>query len=256
MFSPCPADRLRRWGRWDRARPCHLGNLLHSEEAPSPQSAPMPGAHAITSLTVNPSIFFGGDPKSVARSSRLTDLTVFFPVNNLDRDEDGDIDYFGFRLRVNFTGVSAGGQVWDKATAEFESLLRSETRAAAALLKSFASMTEATMRECAVAIQSESAPQTIEALCGALFVPPVAEDYKALRAELDRVRIEADSRYFGLDVRLDSGDPTLGAVENAESHSNNWGTCLRQAVRREGPRPSRSVSGNSRSGWGALHGVA
>ena len=176
------------------------------------------GADAITALTFNPSIFVVGDPESVARWSRATDFTVFFPVDNLDRDEDGDIDYFGFRFRINVNGLFwAGPQVWDKARAEFESLLARETQAATALLRNFGSMTEATMRECAGAIMSRLGPEAVAASCGAGVTTPTSEDYEEFRAELDQVRTQADSRYFGLDVRLESGDPTLGAVKNAEA---------------------------------------
>ena len=207
------------------------GTLAQSETVPPVQPVALGGGSisvvgsdagtaAITSLSVNPSAFFGGDAESVARLSRLTDFTVFFPVDSLDRDEDGDIDYFGFRLRVNFTGLSAGEQVWDEAIAESKRLLEQQGRAIGTLQNNFASMTEAEMRACATAIRADATgPQTgtVGASCGAELVTPAEEEYEAFRAVLDRARTEADSRYVGLDLRLDSGDPTLGAVENAEA---------------------------------------
>ena len=229
------------------------GTLGQSEVVPSVQPLAVAGgsvsavgsdagADAITSLTFNPSIFFDGDRESVVRGSRLIDFTAFFPVDNLDRDEDGDIDYFGFRIRVNFTGLSAGKQVWDKAEAEFAKLLGWETEAAGALLDRFASMTESMMRACAAAIQSGRGPQTIEASCGRLLTPE-EEDYEAFRAELDRVRTEADSRYFGLDLRLDSGDPTLGVVENAEATAITGGLAFGRQFVGSAPDPLAPSAG-------------
>lgn len=64
------------------------------------------GSSAITAISINPAIFFGGfdDVSSAAKLSRLMDMTALFPVDGLDQDDDGQIDYFGLRFRVNAFG--------------------------------------------------------------------------------------------------------------------------------------------------------
>ena len=181
------------------------------------------GAGAITSLTFNPAIFFGGDAESEARMSRLADLTVFFPVDELDRDEDGSIDYFGVRLRVNFTGLSAGSRVWSDARSRFEGLLTRESSAMLTLLDRVRSMDEMEMRACADALRPGAGPTSVQRACEISLVTPAPEEYAALREALDRVRTAADSRYFGLDLRLEVGDPTLGVVPEADAVAINAG---------------------------------
>jgi hypothetical protein len=51
------------------------------------------GTDAIAAFTINPAILFGPqDETHAAALSRLLDLTVLAPVNDLDRDQDGKID--------------------------------------------------------------------------------------------------------------------------------------------------------------------
>jgi hypothetical protein len=87
------------------------------------------GASAITALTLNPSVFLTSarDPREAAAWSRFGDLTVFFPVDGLDQDNDGKVDYFGARARLNIAGPAAGSRVLRAAGRAFAALVQEET---------------------------------------------------------------------------------------------------------------------------------
>ena len=74
---------------------------------------------------------------------------------------------------------------------------------------------------------------------------PDLEVAAQLRQELARIRRAADANYFGADIRMDFGDPTLGAVENARGRSffaglAAWSPLLRKrSVEYRRPRASR-----------------
>jgi hypothetical protein len=179
------------------------------------------GTDAITALTLNPGIFFT-TPRNrdeTARVIRLSDMTVFFPVNELDRDDDGDVDYFGLRIRVNATGLSAGSRLMSEARRKFEILLRQEATDADRLA---AVLGEApNVAGCVDALLAQvDAAAAIAAACGEDVRPRIdADAYERFRTDLASLREEIDSKYFGLDLRLDVGDPTLGAVPDAAGTS-------------------------------------
>jgi hypothetical protein len=179
------------------------------------------GSDAITAISVNPSVFFGdGDSgETLARNSRLTDLTVFFPVDEFDRDDDGDVDYFGLRLRINVAGFSAGAAVWDAAEQELRRLVTDETTAALQLAQHFLTMPQGAMAGCVNRL-NEATPDPAQVLdaCGEAILPSFDRaSYDEFRSALAEIREQVDSRYFGLDARLDYGDPTLGAVPFADA---------------------------------------
>lgn len=177
------------------------------------------GADAITALTINPAIFFTSPHarEAVARASRLADVTVFFPVDRLDRDGDGDIDYFGVRVRINSTGLRAGSRVMQRARESFDRLLSQEAADAERLAAAFHRAPD--VERCVAALRAQP-PQVaaIDAACGAdARARPDEAQYEQFRRELAVARELADASYLGLDLRLDFGDPTLGAVPNASA---------------------------------------
>jgi hypothetical protein len=76
------------------------------------------------------------------------------------------------------------------------------------------------------------------------------QEAEQLRQQLASVRRAADAQYFGADVRVDVGDPTLGSVENAS------GTFLFAGLsygRRLGGTAEESSSFGFRSRLGVRH---
>jgi hypothetical protein len=66
--------------------------------------------------------------------------------------------------------------------------------------------------------------------------------YEDLRQRLADARAEADSKYFGLDLRFDFGDPTLGAVDSARATSIDAGLAWgRQFLGAEPTGPSAGL---------------
>jgi hypothetical protein len=180
------------------------------------------GAGAIASLSVNPVVAFllqtGASQASnaLARYARFLDVSAFFPIRDPDADENGTIDYFGVRVRVNLGGLDAGDEVWTEASSEFESLMSAEALMEGQIRKLL--LLADNVDACADAIERQAA---ISAGCGQDLevTAPDDEAYARLARALQVVRNKADSRYLGLDLRADFGDPTLGAVPRASARS-------------------------------------
>ena len=181
--------------------------------------------------------------EAVARSSRLTDLTVYFPMDELDRDADGGIDYFGLRMRVNLTGLSAGSALWAAAEG-LRDLTVIETVETEELERALIGLDPARIEGCVEQLGRGSAPQPdVVAACGADLRPNLdVPTYEEFRRSLMPLKEQADSRYFGLDLRLDVGDPTLGAEANAKALSIDAGVAFgKQFVGAEPMAPSAGV---------------
>lgn len=182
------------------------------------------GADAIAAISVNPIVLALGNQasKALAKWSRTTDLTVFVPVTNTKKEADADADesatdkpeYFGVRLRFNFTGARAGSQVWDEASRLARQWI-DQTRGN--LDRILAVLAQApSVAGCAAALVAGGADAAKPTACGTAFSFDLNRGQaESLRAELARVRRAADAKYLGVDVRFDHGDPTLGAEENA-----------------------------------------
>ena len=183
------------------------------------------GAKAIVAVTVNPAIFFTALNKTadIARASRIADLTVLFPVDNLDRNKDGKVDYFGARLRLNFNGSKAGGAVLTGAGKALLGLVQSETD----LVLSLGKLLESAPRvgDCYDGLLAEEPDKaSVTQQCGGQFTMEFDEKkYEDFRRKMADARAEADAKYYGLDLRFDFGDPTLGAVDNARATSIDAG---------------------------------
>jgi hypothetical protein len=178
------------------------------------------GQDAIAALTLNPAVLFLADEatKQLAKLSRFADVTFFIPVSGVEQSEEdadsGKLRYFGARLRLNFTGLSAGSAVWDRA----DELLKKRIAAAAIATTALAETlsTSKNLRACVAALLDGGTAQAVIDSCGAPFgFTPDLKAAAAIREELTKVRRAADAKYFGADIRYDIGDPTLGAVANS-----------------------------------------
>lgn len=182
------------------------------------------GNDAIAALGLNPAILFIGDEVSrrLAQYSRFADLTVFVPVSQSKSEEAGTttgaqkLRYFGARLRLNLVGVTSGSEVWDGAVSLIRNWIsragRNQERVRNVLT------TAPNLEQCADALIANDAAATLSACGQAVTLEVDMAEAEQLRGELTRVRQAADARYFGADVRFDTGDPTMGAVENASGN--------------------------------------
>ena len=214
------------------------------------------GANAITALTINPAIFFTtpGSREATAKWSRLTDVTVFFPVDGLDQDDDGSVDYFGVRLRVNMTGVAAGSKIMREARKALVGLLKGEEEQTAALAETFRGAPN--LEACVAGLLSTTKDAgAIGRDCGAgVRVKIDEEKYRQFRRQLATVREEADAKYVGLDLRLDVGDPTLGVVPNASATRLTAGLAFgRQFVGQNPQAASAGIKGRLGMHYTDLH---
>jgi hypothetical protein len=177
---------------------------------------------AIAALGLNPAILFIGDEVSreLAKYSRFADLTVFLPMSKLETQQNPrppggkKLEYFGVRLRLNVTGLANGDAVWNGA----DRLLRNwMTRAGRNLERVRQAMAAAPdLAACVDALLTTEEVAAITAGCGAPVTLEVdLREAEQLRRQFSRVRNAADARYFGADIRIDVGDPTLGTVANS-----------------------------------------
>lgn len=180
------------------------------------------GEDAIAALSLNPAVLFLAEEanQQLAKLSRLADITVFVPVSGITKTKEpassdrGKLKYVGARIRLNFNGASAGSTVWNGA----RELILKRVAAAGRDLQKLRSVLKAApdLAACANTLLDNGNTSAVTASCGAPFSFDVDLNEAAqLREELVKVRRAADAKYFGADVRFDSGDPTMGAVQNA-----------------------------------------
>jgi len=217
------------------ARAATGGALSQSEAVPDAQPVAVggasvaavgtdSGARSIVALTINPAIFLTSpkDREGITRSTRIADLTVLLPVNDLDRDKDGVVDYVGARLRLNFTGAASGRRILDAGTA-FLKTVQAQADQVNEIHRAFLRAADITACAEALADDETDAGDVTQACGGPVDLRADPALYRTMRDEIAAARAEADARYFGLDLRADFGDPTLGAVEHASATAINAG---------------------------------
>jgi hypothetical protein len=174
------------------------------------------GDEALAALGINPSLFFLADRASeaLAKLSRFADVSVLLPVTDLGDDGGDDLDYVGVRIRLNVGGLSAGDSLWNGARALLEQWITRSADRTEAVMALLAELDDP--RDCARVMLTTESESLVRAACGGVVELGLSdEDLDALREELEEVRRTVDSRYLGADIRMDFGDPTLGAVPDA-----------------------------------------
>lgn len=177
------------------------------------------GTGALAAFSLNPLVLTGdlGGSRQLAQAARTVDLSVLVPIDDADRDEDGRLDYIGVRGRVNLLGRRNGARVYDSLLEEYVDALGDAFQEADVTSDRIGSLlTQAEDREgCAREILSGIATG-----CGQALVDGVdlltSDVVRRLDVAAAKVREAADESYFGLDARFDYGDPTLGAMPEAD----------------------------------------
>jgi hypothetical protein len=128
---------------------------------------------------------------------------------------ESKLRYFGARVRFNWMGVSSGSAVWVKAEELLKDRISRMAVASTRIAKLLADTSN--VEACSTTLLDNPLDDAaITAACGGPvgFMPDMAQA-RRINDELVRIRRVADAKYFGADFRFDSGDPTLGSVENA-----------------------------------------
>jgi hypothetical protein len=217
------------------------------------------GRDAIAALSVNPAVLFLAEKATsqLAKLSRVADVTVFVPISSTGDEDvaavssDSKLRYFGARVRFNWTGVSSGSSVWAKA----EEMLKDRISKMAVTGTRVSKLLVDTINveACTIALLDNPLDDTaITAACGAPvgFRPDLAQA-RSINDELVRIRRVADAKYFGADFRFDSGDPTLGAVENASGQFMFLGLALGR--RFDAGDPASTATSGIRARVGVRH---
>lgn len=189
------------------------------------------GNDALASLSLNPAILFLGNEvnKLLAQYSRFADVSILVPVSRLENADPASADepdYFGARVRLNFTGLSSGAEVWEGARTLVRNWIARGGRNVERLRSALAAAPS--LSDCVDALldQAENAAAISAGCGGAVTLEVDLKEAAQLRGELTRVRRAADARYLGADLRFDGGDPTLGAVPDASGQFTYAGVAL------------------------------
>lgn len=212
-------------------RPATGGSLAQSEAVPGVEPLAVggaslavvgadSGARSVVAITINPAVFFvsPSDAEAMASASRIADLSLLLPVDDLDRDHDGRVDYIGLRLRLNLTGAGSGKKVREAGRA----FLRAVQGEADLVNNVIAALQRSRdVDACAASLlAARSSPAQVTRRCdGEVDLEADPEVYEEMRSRVREAREEADSRYLGLDLRADLGDPTLSGLVPAKTRS-------------------------------------
>jgi hypothetical protein len=187
------------------------------------------GAGAVAAIAINPALFFvnPNDTEAVARWSRFSDVTLLVPASDFeDGDADGGgeddsgegVDYVGIRWGLNMTGLQRGSQLHRAVVSAYDAFLATGTTQTQQIQSLLARLSPDNLEPCIRALVetnslNQDATGKITQTCGGA---PIAADpavITALQGAIRAARIQADSKYFGLDLRADFGDLSLAGVD-------------------------------------------
>ena len=190
------------------------------------------GSKTIAAISLNPATLFGGtDTATVAKWSRVGDFTLLVP---LSKESPGVADvvglrYLGVRGRLNLTGITAGDGLLDEMDEAFRDVLRQDQALFETVRGALLALpNEAAMRQCADALLDGEVGAAPPACKGNVRIDVSRATFNALLDKVRLVREKADARYFGLDLRLDVGDPTLGADPDNDVTAFSFGLAYGQ----------------------------
>jgi hypothetical protein len=156
------------------------------------------GSRGVATVTLNPLAL--GDPKD-AVAGRLFDLTVTAPFA-LDGSSDQNLRFIGVRARINATAPISAKPLNDALTAYYAKSGKVTIDLSSVLSQA------PNLEACAQSIMTTKAVS--KDACGSAIAndPETAKLLASSIAAVAAAREEADRYYFGLDARLDAGDPT------------------------------------------------
>lgn len=240
------------------AKPGTAGSAAQAEAVPSVQPEGAGGAtvaavgtdsgtRTMVALTVNPALFFvpPGNAERSATANRIADLTLLLPADNIDADANGRPDYFGVRVRLNVNGARAGRAVTDAGKAFLRAVQKEADRMAEIRKALLETVTD--IGACGEALlDPDASAVTTRSACGAEFRGS-SDTYQELRRAFDRAHEEADAKYFGVDLRADWGDQTLGSVSDAAASAITAGLAFGRRL--GGSNETASVQFRGRAGY-------
>lgn len=194
-------------------------SVLPTPEAGATVSAS--GTHAgpklLAEIRVNPLSLAAASTEDKAYYSRVADIRLLLPVSSGAAPSSlQDIKYVGLRVLVNMAGLGvlsepSGSHVY----AASQTALKVQA-ASSSMLRRLRELLEKSsdVPGCANALLAKN-EQAAQAMCGgAISLQEVTLANQEFLKAVGKARIEADSRYWGLDLRGDFGDPTLAGDEH------------------------------------------
>lgn len=153
--------------------------------------------------------------RSPVALSNLGDVTCIAPIE--DFNEEDALDYLGVRARLNVTSLTQGAPSFQKVEDQWINTLQASRKFLDQVIpahrhtNSVAGFTEALLHS------PETGIQEANDTCNAEFAPLFLsqKDFARLPALTREALAETVEEYFGLDLRLDHEDPTLGVTDSA-----------------------------------------
>lgn len=180
------------------------------------------GPRLLASLSFNPLAVASVDNSlAFAQWSRFWDVSILVPMDPVSQNVDwGVADYVGIRSRLNLIGPAAGEAAYQNALEAYSAFLKD----AGGFLEDVTQALRATDRAhrdvgaCAQAIESND--DAMMTLACSKKVPSLASFLDASMQEWKRSGAlvnKKDLYTFGLDLRVDVGDPTFSHAQPATS---------------------------------------
>jgi hypothetical protein len=169
-------------------------------------------------------------------------LTVLVPLSKEPgvRDVVG-LRYLGLRGRLNLTGITSGDALLSEMDQAFQEVLKEDQALDTTIRASLLALpNEAAIQQCTDALLSAEIGSAPSECKGTVRLDLSRASYQALLDTVTLVREKADARYFGLDLRVDIGDPTLAAAPDNDVTAFSFGLALGQRFLRA--RPSDVMS--------------
>lgn len=171
------------------------------------------GPELITEIRFNPLALAASNAEDEAYYSRVSDVRLLLPVSSVSAPSSiRDFQYAGVRVLVNMAGIGvlstpSGEKVYQEAQKAALKVQQSSGETLQVLLRLLETAPD--LPACANALQKGDEPGMEKACGGKVSMDTVILDNKDFLEAVEKARIQADSNYWGLDLRGDFGDPTL-----------------------------------------------
>lgn len=169
------------------------------------------GAGATMSIAMNPSIFWIGPESTldIAKYSRLADVSFLVPVDHVDADSNGIIDYFGIRMRLNVHGLKSGSEAYENVLTAYDNLLRAQTEQ----IRHIETILSRLPKPACIRAMLSRNEGAVQSECGVSLLASDPTLEKQLQKSIEAARMQADKLYWGADIRADFGDLNLGGID-------------------------------------------
>ena len=139
------------------------------------------------------------------------------------------VDYVGIRWGLNMTGLRRGDELHRAVVAAYDRFLATAGTQTTKVRDLLLALPPAGLEACIRALAGtqsldEEAVGRLTQVCGGSPMPADPSVITGLQEAISAARIQADSKYYGLDLRADFGDLSLAGVDTVRGTSRSPGS--------------------------------